>query len=144
MRSGSFFFFFFFEFRPESAVSAVSADSGRFRPIRPIPADTGRFRPESARIGSRRRASTPNRLASARVEETHVGSTWPDAAGRGPTRGQRRPHLRCRVRASQLIYHPWELHVSLSHSCMNLGTIFQLSALYAHSWDPGCPYPWNL
>ena len=63
------FFFFFFEFRPESSVSAVSAD-------------TGRFRPESSRIGSRRRASKPYRLASARVGENHVGSTWPDAAGR--------------------------------------------------------------
>ena len=76
MRSG----FFFFEFRPESAVSAVSAD-------------TGRFRPESARVG-------PNQLASARVGENHVGSTWPDAAGRGRTRGQRRP---LRVAASRRV-----------------------------------------
>ena len=56
-----------------------------FRPIRPIPADSGRygrFRPIQARVGSRRRASKPCRLASARVGENHVGSTWPDAAGR--------------------------------------------------------------
>ena len=101
MRSGSFFFFFFFEFRPESAVSAVSADSGRFRRYRPIPADTGRYRPipaDSGRLRPIQARVGPNRLASARVEaeSARVGARRRNPRGihvarRGRTRGQRRP-----------------------------------------------------
>ena len=77
-----FFFFFFFEFRPESAILAVSADTGRFRPIladtgrfRPILADIGRYRPIQARVG-------PNRLASVKTTWDPRGPTWLDTAGR--------------------------------------------------------------
>ena len=73
----TFFFFFFFEFQPELAVLADTADSSKFRP-----------------------KSKPCRLASARVGENHVESTWHDAAGRGRTRGQRCP---LRVAASRRV-----------------------------------------
>ena len=106
-------FFFFFEFRPESA---VSADTGRFRPIsadlgryRPIPADSGSSRPESARVGARRSRIGSRRRASVKTTWDPRGPTRPDARAavfparrRVPPRRTRVRHLRCRVRASQL------------------------------------------
>ena len=53
--------FFFLEFRPESAVSAVSADTARVK------------------------------AASARVGLKKTNAMWHDAAGRDGTREQRRP-----------------------------------------------------
>ena len=102
-------FFFFFEFRPESAVSAVStdtADSGRysrFRLIQPIQAPVGRFSLNWPEL-------EPCRCESALKKK----ATWHDTAGHagnGVPRASPRPAAsevgaaplvpRRRVRASQ-------------------------------------------
>ena len=87
-----FFFFFFFEFRLESAVSA----------------ETGRFRPESARFRTNRPESEPHRRESAK-------STWHDAA-RGTTRpdaratASRRVGRRCGTSGAASVLHRLKLN----------------------------------
>ena len=115
---GFFFFFFFFW---------ISAGIGCFGRYRPIPADLGRYRPIQARVGPNRLASARVEAVSARVgaRRSRIGSrrrasvktTWEP---RGPTRPDARAaaslarrhvppcrtrvrHLRCRVRASQVL-----------------------------------------
>ena len=93
VRFAPFFFpFFFFEFRLESAVSA----------------ETGRFRPESARFRTNRPESEPHRRESAK-------STWHDAA-RGTTRpdaqatASRRVGRRCGTSGAASVLHRLKLN----------------------------------
>ena len=99
MNFGAFwvFFFYFLNF-------------GRNRLFRPIPADSGPSRPESARVGARRSRIGSRRRASVKTTWDPRGPTRPDARAAASLARRHVPpcrtrvrHLRCRVRASQVL-----------------------------------------
>ena len=91
MRFAPFFFsFFFFEFRLESAVSA----------------ETGRFRPESARFRTNRPESEPHRRESAKSTWNPRGTMRPDARATA----SRRVGRRCGTSGAASVLHRLKLN----------------------------------
>ena len=94
VRFAPFFFFFFFVFRPNSAVSADSADTGRYGPSRP---DLGRIGADFGRVGP--------------IRESPRGTTQHGRAVCGVPPASRRVGHGC-ARLGAASVHPRKIHTA--------------------------------